>query len=473
MARRRALGNRRATTALAAVLVLAGCSTSGQVGPPATSAAASAAETVPFAGCDSVACVGTIDGAPYEIAMPKTWNGTLLLYSHGYRNPTNSTPRNPVPAPGWDSGNKQIGQQLLDQGYAIAGSAYQSDGWAVSDGVTAAEALYGFFANKIAKPQRVYAWGDSLGGLVTQVLSERHPAWLSGTAPLCGVLAGVVPNMDLALDVAYAVKSLIYPKLKLTGFSSLAEAQSELKLATEAVFKAGLETDPGTIAYVAAVGDAPPKTRDQPGDSDSSKLLAYGEGIIFALTFSTVGRYDLEQRFGGNISGNTATSYASRIDPSEAAFIAKQGGSVAAFNNMLAADSRVKADPSAVAAAVAGGGDPTGDTTVPTITLHTQYDQVVIVQNESYYRSRYQSKPRTGGLTQFYTSPPAQYPPSGAPYGAGHCNFSTGSRVGIINLLDQWVRSGQPPTAQQATIAFGPDSGLNPGFQPRNWLAQR
>ncbi|MEI8083982.1 MAG: hypothetical protein WCI74_19260 [Actinomycetes bacterium] len=445
-------------------LLLAGCSSSVAAKPEPSATAG-----VSFVGCDAAACIGTIEGAPYQIAMPPVWNGTLLLYSHGYEQPKGAGPGT---APSWDNTSRQVAQPLLDQGYAIAGSGYKSTGWAVADGVQAAEQLYDYFATAVAKPQRVYAWGDSLGGLITQTLSEKHPQWLSGAAPLCGVLAGVVPNMNLALDVSYAVKTLIYPSLKLTGFRSVDEASAQLKAATDAIVSTGLSGDTAKIAYIAAIADGPPKTASQAGDTLLSKTMAYGEGIITALNFSTIGRFDIERRYGGNISGNLRTNYASRVTAADAAAIAAQGGSVANYNAKLAAGTRVAADPAAVAKAVATGGDPTGDVTVPTITLHTEFDSVAIVQNESYFRDRYQRKPRTGGLVQFYTSPPPNYPPTGAPYGAGHCNFTIGTRVGMIGLLDQWVKSGKPPTATAAATAFGPDSGLNPGFKPTDWPAQ-
>ena len=60
------------------------------------------------------------------------------------------------------------------------------------------------------------------------MIAEKHPEWVDGAAPLCGVLAGVVPNINLALDVSYAVKTLINPQLKLTGYSSYDEAVAEL-----------------------------------------------------------------------------------------------------------------------------------------------------------------------------------------------------------------------------------------------------
>src|SRR5688572_17992343 len=188
-----------AVAAIALVPVLTGCGSE--------SAALEKAEVerstdrdVAFKSCDEVECTGDIDGAAYEIALPEKWNGTLLLYSHGYRQaqaapPDFETPSTAAePAPGWSGGQKEVGQALLDQGYALAGSAYASNGWAVAEGIEAGEKLHKFFVEKVGEPDRTYVWGDSLGGLVTEVLAERNPDWVSGSAPLCGVLAGPALN---------------------------------------------------------------------------------------------------------------------------------------------------------------------------------------------------------------------------------------------------------------------------------------
>ena len=196
--------------ALASVLVLAGCATA-----TATPETRDQSTDVPFTGCDTVACVGELNGAAYEIVMPDTWNGSLLLYSHGYR-PAQPFPPNfeavvttAPPVPGWDSGDQALGESLLERGYALAGSAYAKNGWAVEDGVLAGEELYAFFTEQVGTPKRVYVWGDSMGGLVTQTLAERHPEWVDGAAPLCGVMAGLVPNIGVSLDVTYGIQQLI------------------------------------------------------------------------------------------------------------------------------------------------------------------------------------------------------------------------------------------------------------------------
>src|SRR5262249_35197053 len=60
----------------------------------------------------------------------------------------------------------EVAGQLVAKGYALAGSAYGSNGWAVADGVKAGEQLHEFFVQKVGRPNRTYVWGDSLGGLV-------------------------------------------------------------------------------------------------------------------------------------------------------------------------------------------------------------------------------------------------------------------------------------------------------------------
>ena len=77
--------------------------------------------------CRSAPCQGELGGAPYEIALPTRWNGSLLLFSHGYRDPRpRQGSRAPQLAP-----SSEVRDRLLAEGYALAGSAYATDGWAV------------------------------------------------------------------------------------------------------------------------------------------------------------------------------------------------------------------------------------------------------------------------------------------------------------------------------------------------------
>jgi len=92
--------------------------------------------------------------------------------------------------------------------------------------VRAGEEIYEFFTTNVGQPNRVYVWRDSLGGLITQTLAEKHPEWVDGAAPLCGVVAGLVPNIGLALDAAYGVQQLLVPDLQVVDYADYADALS-------------------------------------------------------------------------------------------------------------------------------------------------------------------------------------------------------------------------------------------------------
>src|SRR5260370_23678697 len=67
-----------------------------------------------------VEATGVNDGARFKIDIPADWNGTLVLYSHGYVQPCN--PVDPTCNPPTDLGDTLTGQYLLDHHYALAGS---------------------------------------------------------------------------------------------------------------------------------------------------------------------------------------------------------------------------------------------------------------------------------------------------------------------------------------------------------------
>lgn len=432
-----------------------------------------------FQGCDKVACTGLLDGVRYQIRLPKVWNGTLLLYSHGYR------AAEPFPSdfaePRTDAevaGNDQSADKLLAAGYALAGSAWASNGYALKEGVKAGEQLYAFFRDRVGKPQRTYVWGESLGGVVTELLAEREN-WVSGALPMCGMLAGTNANFDLALDVSFAFKTLLDPQLKLTGFTSYAEAKATwLEIHRTAVKALASGPDKiGRLQLVSALGNQVWKSRQHDDATPVSRIQA-GMDILFeVMAYNTIGRFDLEQRVGGNPSTNVGAGYDRRISAQEKNEMdAINPGGLASHLAELVAAKRVAADPAARKAADELG-DPTGKLKVPTITVHTEYDATAIVQNETVFGNRaLRTSGRTGDLIQVYTAPPPKYDRTGAPYGAGNCNFTADERVGSVTSLDRWVRTGIRPSLVDLGIAMRGTSaatGFDPMFVPGEWPAER
>src|SRR6185436_2829370 len=107
----------------------------------------------PKAKAASLDLSGELNGAPYRIRMPEVWNGTLLIFAHGYRDkadhPGEIDNRNADVAP-----NPALEEPLLAQGFALAGSAYKDNGWAVGDAIQDTKNLAVFFRENVGQPQR-------------------------------------------------------------------------------------------------------------------------------------------------------------------------------------------------------------------------------------------------------------------------------------------------------------------------------
>jgi len=466
-----------AATGAAVALLLSGCGETSTALSDRQQDVRSTDSNVKMTDCASQ-CAGEIDGAKYAIKLPQKWNGTLLLYSHGYRFAAPAPPSfDPVNTNAQVSSTDTDGTasdpltaSLLEAGYALAGSSYKSNGWAVADGVKAGADLRDRFVKLVGTPKRTYVWGDSLGGLVTELLAEAHPEWVDGAAPMCGVLAGPNYNFDAALDVAFAVKALIDPQLKLTGYTDQQDASANWEHASAAVQKAAADVAGGGTAkvmFIASLVDAPTATTTYDGHDLPSQVKARVESLLTALAFGTSGRYELEQRIGGNPSENSDADYPSRIDTAEAGLISTVGGDVETLQQQLAAASRITADATA-RSAFEELGDPTGKLTVPTVTMHTEQDPLVLVQNETVFAARAAAEKRSAQLVQFYIAPPKTYSETEkAPYGAGHCRFSDDQRRGLITVLDGWVRRSIYPVPAGAASQFG--AGVDPAYRPGQW----
>jgi hypothetical protein len=134
------------------------------------------------------------DGATYLIQVPANWNGTLLLYSHGYVVPG-------TPNPAHNVGDPFTGAALLGGGFALAGSSYATTGWAIHEALPDQIAVLDLFNHTVGHPKRTIAWGHSLGGIITAGLIQRFPDRFDAALPMCGVLSGGVATWNQGLRI--------------------------------------------------------------------------------------------------------------------------------------------------------------------------------------------------------------------------------------------------------------------------------
>jgi pimeloyl-ACP methyl ester carboxylesterase len=346
-------------------------------------------------------CVGvTSDGAPYAMQVPANFNGTVALYSHGYRYNVDipaaipliggyKVTNTPEPVPG---GNAAVAQYFFSQGVAIVGSGFARQGWNPDSAIKTNVELIGTFKKQFPKTNKVVAWGASLGGVITQGLAEKYPNLIDAAAPLC-MADNIAPQLTMAGDFLWGVKTLFDPSIKggnySPGAAGVAESYADLgkvftvmgKLQASISTGAWPDTASATGKSLAAAG-VPSRsallllglmaglpTQSAHFDSISgpegplkltfplavSPALAILENGTNAAALAVLATQDVENQAGGAIFDNTKTDYAARIDGERVIFNAALSGNTV-IDALLAALSpanpgapRAKANPAAVA----------------------------------------------------------------------------------------------------------------------------
>src|SRR6185503_19939833 len=143
---------------------------------------------------------GELHGAPYRIRVPTVWNGTLLVFAHGYRDkadhPGEVDNRNADVAP-----SGALEAPLLAQGFALAGSAWRDNGWEIEGAIQDTKDLAVLFRSLVGQPDRTIFWGASLGTLVGFESMERFGGIYDGALCLCTGGAGATRIWDSGVPV--------------------------------------------------------------------------------------------------------------------------------------------------------------------------------------------------------------------------------------------------------------------------------
>ncbi|MDF3145433.1 MULTISPECIES: alpha/beta fold hydrolase [unclassified Streptomyces] len=389
---------------------------------------------------------GTLpSGATYVMDKPESWNGTVLLFSHGY------TPL-AVPNPARNAPDDATKSALLKEGYALIGSSYASNGWAVSEAVPDQLATLDTFTARFGPARRTIAWGASYGGLVTSMIAERHPDRISGSLSLCGLLQGGVANWNSTLDPVFALKALLAPDadVPLTGLASQAAAAEAADTLAGAVAGAQ-DTASGRarIALAAALHNIPgwndpSQTRPGPTDWDAQQANQFQAvmGLVKFPAFSW--RQEAESRVGGNMSWNTGVDYTAMLHRSPlykevSELYVKAGLSLTKDLATLNGAPRIAADTKAVDR-MALTSSFTGRLAKPQLTVHTTGDGLIPVQSASAYRRAVTAAGATPLLRQAFVE------------NAGHCTFSTGEGVAAVHTLETRITTGHWQGTDPATL---------------------
>lgn len=386
-----------------------------------------------FAQAGITTSTGTLpDGATYLIEVPANWNGTLFLYSHGYVVPGSKNPAQ-------DVGDPATRAFMLASGFALAGSSYATTGWAIHEALPDQIAVLDVFTKTFRKPARTIAWGHSLGGMITAGLIQRYPERFDAALPMCGVLSGGVATWNTALDAAFAFKTLVAPGSGLQVVH-ITNPLGNLQIA-EAANLAAQTTPQGRArsALVAALGDTPgwfaplspePAATDFTAQQANQFLWAQNVDFPFAFAF----RAELEARALGNPSWNTGVDYVRQFERSAdadevRALYAAAGLDLEKDLETLNEAPRISADPDATEY-LERNIIYNGEIHIPVLTLHTTGDGLVVVENESAYKSVVQDEGDQRFLRRAFVSR------------AGHCTFTPAETIAAVEVLLNRLETG-------------------------------
>ena len=365
-------------------------------------------------------CVGvTSDGAPYAMQVPANFDGTVALYSHGYRYNVDipaaipliggyKITNTPEPVPG---GNVDVAKYLFSQGVAIVGSGFARQGWNADSAIKTNVELIDTFKKQFPTTKKVIAWGSSLGGVITQGLAEKHPELVSAVAPMC-MADNVNAELTVAGDFLWGLKILFDPTIKAGNYSAGAAGVGESYVDLGKVFtvmgklQAGISTGawPDTssatgkaleaagipvrsaLLYLGLMAGLPTQSAhfDSVNGPDGALKLSFPLAVSPALAIlenganaaalAVLATQDVEMQVGGAVFDNTQTDYSARVESEAVIFNAALSGNtvIGALGAALSAANpgapRAVGNPAAIAKMNALHAN-TGKINVPTILM--------------------------------------------------------------------------------------------------------
>jgi len=350
---------------------------------------------------------GTSGDSLYRFIVPKPWNGQLILYAHGYAEPTI-----PIAIPN-TAPELQIFQAVTSQGFALAITSYSQNGWAVKEGAQDLKDLQDLFTARVGKPTRTYVVGVSMGGLITVDVAENSPTRYDGALSICGVVGGAQAQMQRLGDgrvlFDYFFPGVLPGDLLHTPYLDYSVGGPVWNAVVNAIMSGYAAPGNPTLQFASVMG----LTGSTPNE------------LIFS-GFSLLGNAytELLQRTGGHsFYDNTKTVYTGSADDAR----------------LNARVQRFQAVPDAVEY-LAKYYTPTGKLSIPLVTLHTTEDPTAAFSQEASYAAVVAK----AGASAFLVQQSADR--------YGHCNVNPAEIVNAFQGLIGWVNFGVKPAGGNVTI---------------------
>lgn len=405
---------------------------------PAQSAACPAelpAQTRCWAGRDH-------NGAYYWIAIPKAWNGSLVVHAHG--GPSLKAPSQDDPV-----SDLQRFSVTVAEGFAWAGSSYRHAGFGVRDAAEDTDNLRRIFWKRFGRPKHTLLHGQSWGGNVAAKTQELYGGGPRGERPYDGVIltSGVLGggtrsyafradlravyqyychNMPAADEPAYPLWEGLSPASRLTRRELAARIDACTGVGQPAAARSPEQAR--NLRNILTVVRIPERT-----------LVSHMEWASF--TFRDLVDRQLQ---GANPFGNIGVAYQGSDDD-----VALNRG-VARFAATREGVRRLAYD-----------ADLSGVLNAPTLTLHAKDDPTAFVELEAAFHDTVVQAGSANRLVQSFTDEHE------------HSKEATPEYAALFRAMLTWIETGRTPTVaslavgcEAARAAYGEACHFDPAYHP-------
>lgn len=386
---------------------------------------------------------GVLDGAIYRIEVPQQWNGTLIMWAHGFRG--DEPERLTVD-------NHPLREYLLSLGYAWAASSYSANFYDVRAGVVDTNKLalaFGRLTN-LQEPDRFLISGFSMGGHVAGAAVERENKLAlaqvdldvdyEGALPMCGVM-GDTTLFDYF--GAYGLALLQFGEQDVSEYPITPEEAAEKIAGAQEALWVDYDANPNA--------DGLRPTAEALGFYRTLQNISGGERPIYQLSFG--GFQPLLQGFIGsdgtvdkilddNIVDTTYIRYRPESQQPGPNMPGNPDASGLTQNELLLNSVIAQSVPDNNANPARTDGPPSiprinGDFDVPVLTLHGLGDLFVPFNMQQIYRERAISFNNEDLLVQR------------AIRDTNHCTFTGPELVEAFNDWISWVDGGPAPAGDE------------------------
>ncbi|HEX7135220.1 MAG TPA: DUF6351 family protein [Iamia sp.] len=354
---------------------------------------------------------GRLGGTVYRIEMPEDWNGTLVMWMHGFGE---LRPEARVDAP-------DIRRYLVDHGIAWAASSFSSTSTIPSLAADETAALWDHVVDRFGRPDWTYVSGFSMGGWATHISAERYGDRYDGALALCGAVGA-----ESALRVS--VDQLVLAAHLAGVTQAEVDAAADMRVLLDTRVRPVLD-DPATrerlVQLVVALTGGP---RFGAAEGVEQELETNWERGRLLVSAHIAPRRTRPYELVG-------------LDPAVAADL----------------DARAVQFPvdDAVATEFARGMDQRGDLALPLLSLHTTGDGQVPIDQALALHDLVQAAGREDRLVSRLVEDP------------GHCGFTTAEQEQSFVALQRWVEQGRRPAGTDLSDRDLTALDRTFGLQPR------